>query len=64
MIFESLDLNGDILDALYDMHFDQCTPIQEKCIPEILKGKEQAKLPHTCFRYFQNSPMEVILKIQ
>ncbi|WP_424040531.1 DEAD/DEAH box helicase [Prevotella nigrescens] len=40
MIFESLDLNGDILDALYDMHFDQCTPIQEKCIPEILKGKD------------------------
>ena len=40
MIFESLDLNDDILDALYDMHFDQCTPIQEKCIPEILKGKD------------------------
>ncbi|MFC2275749.1 MAG: DEAD/DEAH box helicase [Prevotella nigrescens] len=40
MIFESLDLNGDILDALYDMHFEQCTPIQEKCIPEILKGKD------------------------
>ena len=40
MIFESLDLNDDILDALYDMHFEQCTPIQEKCIPEILKGKD------------------------
>lgn len=40
MIFESLDLNSDILDALYDMHFEQCTPIQEKCIPEILKGKD------------------------
>ena len=40
MDFESLDLNDDILDALYDMHFEQCTPIQEKCIPEILKGKD------------------------
>ncbi|WP_315321141.1 DEAD/DEAH box helicase [Prevotella aurantiaca] len=40
MIFESLDLNDDILDALYDMHFEQCTPVQEKCIPEILKGKD------------------------
>lgn len=40
MNFESLDLNDDILDALYDMHFEKCTPIQENCIPEILKGKD------------------------
>ena len=40
MYFEDLDLNNDILDALYDMRFDECTPIQEKCIPEILKGKD------------------------
>lgn len=40
MDFESLDLNDDILDALYDMRFEQCTPVQEKCIPEILKGKD------------------------
>ena len=24
-----------MLDALYDMRFDTCTPVQEKCIPEI-----------------------------
>ena len=36
MRFEDTDLNDNILDALYDMHFDECTPIQEKCIPEIL----------------------------
>jgi superfamily II DNA/RNA helicase len=29
-------LNDNILDALYDMHFEEMTPIQEKCIPEIL----------------------------
>ena len=39
MKFEETDLNDNILDALYDMHFDECTPIQEKCIPEIL-GKQ------------------------
>jgi superfamily II DNA/RNA helicase len=36
MRFEDTYLNDNILDALYDMHFDECTPIQEKCIPEIL----------------------------
>ena len=36
MKFEDTYLNDNILDALYDMHFEECTPIQEKCIPEIL----------------------------
>lgn len=36
MRFEETYLNDNILDALYDMHFDECTPIQEKCIPKIL----------------------------
>lgn len=36
MKFEETYLNDNILDALYDMRFDECTPIQEKCIPEIL----------------------------
>lgn len=40
MKFEELELNNNVLDALYDMHFDTCTPIQEKCIPEILKGRD------------------------
>lgn len=40
MYFDELDLNDNVLDALYDMHFDTCTPVQEKCIPEILKGKD------------------------
>lgn len=40
MKFEELDLNDNILDALYDMRFDECTPIQEKCIPPILEGKD------------------------
>jgi len=40
MRFEELDLNDNLLDALYDMRFDECTPVQEKCIPEILKGND------------------------
>ena len=40
MYFDELDLNNNVLDALYDMRFDVCTPVQEKCIPEILKGND------------------------
>lgn len=40
MKFEELNLSNDVLDALYDMNFEDCTPVQEKCIPEILKGRD------------------------
>lgn len=40
MYFDELDLNDNVLDALYDMHFEECTPVQENCIPEILKGRD------------------------
>ena len=40
MTFEETYLNDNILDALYDMHFEEMTPIQEKCIPEILDGQD------------------------
>ena len=40
MYFDELDLNDNVLDALYDMRFDTCTPVQEKCIPEILEGND------------------------
>ena len=40
MSFEELDLNDDILDALYDMQFDTCTPIQEHAIPPLLEGRD------------------------
>lgn len=38
MNFEETYLNDNILDALYDMHFEKMTPVQEKCIPPILDG--------------------------
>ena len=31
MKFEETYLNDNILDALYDMHFEEMTPIQERC---------------------------------
>ena len=40
MYFDELDLNDNVLDALYDMRFDTCTPVQGKCIPEILEGHD------------------------
>ncbi len=40
MRFDELYLNDNILDALDDMRFETCTPIQEKCIPEILDGRD------------------------
>jgi superfamily II DNA/RNA helicase len=40
MKFEETYLNDNILDALYDMHFEEMTPVQEKCIPEILDGHD------------------------
>ncbi len=40
MYFDELPLSDDVLDALWDMHFDTCTPIQEKTIPIILEGKD------------------------
>lgn len=40
MYFDELDLSDNILDALWDMHFDECTPIQEACIPKILERND------------------------
>lgn len=34
--FEDLDLSDNVLDALYDMRFEKCTPVQAQCIPPIL----------------------------
>ena len=40
MKFEELDLNDNVLDALYDMRFDECTPVQENCISPILDKRD------------------------
>ena len=40
MYFDETQLNDHVLDALYDMHFDECTPIQERCIAPILEGRD------------------------
>ncbi|MBO4827472.1 MAG: DEAD/DEAH box helicase [Prevotella sp.] len=47
MYFDELYLNDNILDALDDMHFETCTPIQEKCIPEILDGRDLIGIAQT-----------------
>lgn len=40
MRFDELLTNDDVLDGLWDMHFDECTPIQEKTIPIVLDGHD------------------------
>ena len=40
MIFDELDLDPDILDAVEYMGFRETTPIQEKAIPVILQGND------------------------
>ncbi|MDE6291112.1 MAG: DEAD/DEAH box helicase, partial [Muribaculaceae bacterium] len=40
MRFDQLLENDDLLDALWDMHFDECTPIQEQAIPAVLDGRD------------------------
>lgn len=40
MYFDELPLSDGVLDALWDMHFDECTPVQEKTIPVILEGRD------------------------
>lgn len=47
MKFEELLTNDDLLDALYDMHFDECTPIQELAIPPVLEGRDLLAVAQT-----------------
>lgn len=40
MKFEDYFESDDLLDALWDMHFDDMTPIQEQAIPVVLEGRD------------------------
>lgn len=47
MDFYDLDLSDNTLDAIDDMGWTSCTPIQEKCIPEIIAGKDVLGIAQT-----------------
>ena len=47
MDFEELDLSDNTLDALEDMNFKTCTPIQERCIPAILDFRDVMGIAQT-----------------
>lgn len=47
MKFSELSLNDQVLDALEAMHFEECTPIQEKSIPIILEGRDLIAVAQT-----------------
>lgn len=45
--FYDLPLSDDVLDALWDMHFEECTPIQAECIPHILDRRDLIGIAQT-----------------
>jgi len=47
--FYDLDLSDQVLDALDDMNFTECTPIQEHAIPVILEGRDMIGVAQTAF---------------
>jgi ATP-dependent RNA helicase RhlB len=38
--FSEFEISNEILCALQDLGFKYCTPVQEKCLPEALEGKD------------------------
>ncbi len=47
MTFEDLPLSDEVLDAIDSMHFNECTPIQEKAIPVIQQGHDLIAVAQT-----------------
>lgn len=47
MRFDELLDNDDLLDALWDMRFDECTPIQQEAIPHISAGRDLIAVAQT-----------------
>ena len=45
--FDELELVDELLDALDDMGFEQCTPIQAKAIPPSLEGRDVLAVAQT-----------------
>ncbi len=47
MRFDELDLSDSVLDALDEMGFQECTPIQEQAIPKVLEGQDLIAVAQT-----------------
>lgn len=47
MRFDEFDLGDDVLDALDSMRFEECTPIQEQAIGQILDGHDMIACAQT-----------------
>jgi superfamily II DNA/RNA helicase len=40
MRFDEIDFEDELLDGLYDMNFEEMTPVQEAAVPVILEGRD------------------------
>ena len=40
MKFEELEINKQVIEKTIEQEFEELTPIQERCIPEIIKGRD------------------------
>ncbi|NQY68175.1 MAG: DEAD/DEAH box helicase, partial [Flavobacteriales bacterium] len=40
MKFEDINLHASLMEAISYMGYNECTPIQEQAMPEILKGTD------------------------
>lgn len=47
MRFDEILTNDDVLDGLWDMHFDECTPVQEATIPLVMEGRDMIACAQT-----------------
>lgn len=47
MKFEELDLDEGVMQALEHMHYEQCSPVQEKAIPPVLAGDDVIAVAQT-----------------
>ena len=45
--FYDMPLSDNVLDAIWDMRFENCTPVQEQCIPHLLEGRDVIGIAQT-----------------
>ena len=61
MYFDELALSDEVLDALWDMHFDECTPVHMMLFPVLKQVRE--RLLHIFYRFLLTSLLITMILI-